>query len=459
MPPKADAACKLCFTTLAAHLMPMFVEVMNLKHLCLRCRWEVKDHPVVPEAPPQVVAQVAPGPQAAQVAPAAAAARAEVAAPGPKASLALVQESPLAFLGVIAAWKNSSWCADDSDKVNKRMEEVQGAWVRGAYRVVSKHLRVLGAPEDINRTFEYKALPADVPDPVAYRQERGLEILACQRLADAVLDLAQAYARRRCIVDKVANQVLIHEDLRTDEWFAILETKRAVARAGPGELEPAESEFATPDKSLWWFFMIASVETTHMQARLERCVREWGASYRAKNPKSFCARAVWDAEYSPEVVAARRADRSERAALTAAVLAVGAKRGRDPNHDSPNPRTPGRASTPKEGQGLSKSAKKKLRLARLRERRDAAGGSGGGAAEGGDDDYDDDADSRFLSSHSPSVSRSLATTSGGGPASTLQRSVPSTSSSRGQFGASPGRGKSGSGRSGGRGRGGRSGDR
>ena len=413
---------------MAAHLVVMYVKVVDAQHLCLRCGWEVKDHAIGPPAAQPVAAA------------AAVASGAEVVAAGPKASLALVQESPLAFLGVVAAWKNSTWCSDDTDKVQRRMEEVQGAWIRGAYRVVGKHFRVLGAAEDITRKFAYKDPPA-AGDPVAFRQDRGLEVMACQRLADAFLDLAQSYARKRCIVDKVPNPVAIDPELRTDEWFAIVESKKAICRAGPGELEPAEAEFASPEKSLWWFLFMASVETTHMQARLEKAVRDWGKHYRSEHPKTFVAKAVWDVDYSAESVAARKAKSADRLALTAAVLALG-KRPREPSKD---PSSAVRNAPKNTQKGLTKSAKKRARAAKRKEMR--ASGSGGGAqASGGADEYDDEEDDQQQASSPPSGSRSLGTSSGG-PGSSASRSPQGSHFSAGSSGRGSG------GRGGGRGRG------
>ena len=436
-PVRADACCGLNFTTLIPALLPIYMTTAGALHICSKCSWEVKDHPVGPAAAAPVVAAPL---QAAGAPPAVTASAHEVALAGPKASLALVAESPLAFLGVIAAWKNSTWCADDSDKVQRRLEEIQGAWIRGAYRIIRKHFRVLGAAEDTSRTFAYKTIPDGTVDEVSYRQERGLEVLACKNLAEAVLDLAQAYARKRCIIDRVTNQVAVDSELRTDEWFAITEVRKAPPRAGPGELEPAETEFSRPEKALWWFLFICSVETTNMQARLEAIVREYGAAYRAKNPKAFCARVVWDADYSPEVAARRQSESAERLALTAAVLSVhtAGKRQRDPS-----------AGADVDGGGGSGDTRKKRSPAQVRRQQkkkekwekkklDRAAATGALAQ----DDALADSTTASLATSTPSHSRSTTSSAGGSGNS------PGTGSA-----TSSGQGSGGGGRGGGRGNG------
>ena len=411
-PVRAAACCDLVISQVPQHMYEAVVEVRDGRHSCRRCSWLVHEHPLVPP-PAQAVVQPAP------VVAGAAAAVADVPNAGPQASLALLQESPLAFLGVMAAWKNAMWCQDDSDKVQRRMEEVQAAWIRGAYRIVGRHLRVVGASESITRTFAYKPIPDGTPDEVVFRQERGLAILACVKIAEAILDIAQSYARKRCIIDKVVNPVAVSEDLRTDEWFAIVEARKSSPKAGPGELEPEPDEFSTPDKLLWWFFFLASVSTTNMQARLERAVREYGALYRSKNPTSFCAKAVWDVTYSPEVVAAKKAKTRDRAALASGLanLATGPqKRQRDPSvaasATGTTPPGAGKGKTP------AQVARQHKKMMKWKEKR--AGKTGGAAAAGAagadEEDEEDDFQSGSLTpAHAPSLARTGTSSSNTSP--------------------------------------------
>ena len=314
LPVRLPNCCDIDFTTMAAHLLDIFVVTTKAtpakrsQNLCEKCGWKVSEHKISPKAPS--IATSSP-PSAVTAAPAPAQAPANdkqvVVSPGPKASLALTAESPLTFLGVIQAWKNATWCVDDSDVVQSRLEEISAAWVRGVYGIVSKFFVVTGSADDIHRTFKYKPVPEDVSDSVVFRQERGTAVLGCLTLANAVLDIAVAYARRRCVIDKVANPVATIEELRTDEWYALIEARKGRPAIRTGELEPDEEEFEGPNKVLWWFLFLASLSTLVMQSRLERAVRDYGASYRAKHAEAFKPRAIWSAKYSAAAVAAARA--------------------------------------------------------------------------------------------------------------------------------------------------------
>ena len=446
-PMRQPQCCDLVFTTLAPHILDLYLfEIQPLKpggrvqSLCAKCGWKVAEHNISPARAPSVAVASATATPPVPSTSSSPNDKKEVIAPGPQASLALTAESPLTFLGVIQAWKNSTWCVDDSDVVQSKLEEISAAWVRGSYNIVRRYFVVTGSNDDIHRTFSYKPIPADVADPIAFRQERGTAVLGCVTLANAVLDVAVAYARKRCVIDKVANQVATIEELRTDEWYALLETRKGKPAVRTGELEPDPEDFEGPHKVLWWFLFVASLSTLVIQTRLERAVRDFGALYRSKHAEAFKPKAIWQAKFSAEAVAARRA-----ALRAASAPAIPQKRQREQSVP-PVPR-PGAAAAA-QPRVPSKRALKRQKWLDAKAARQAAEAGGGAAAATAADDEDDD-DGLNL----PPIPHSAPNARSGSIPSVYGASVSPGG------GSSAGRGRGGRGDRGGRGRGGRRGGR